>query len=304
MATQFSIKFAGIPDFKVIDIDTNAVAAALQVYVARGSKLTGVSLDDLNLGVTNIPADVSNATLVQLLEVGLKLFDAIVWLSAGKPASHPLKVDPARTKQSIPSLHEIARSVFYVYFFLLTQARYPATRLEADPPKVANFLRTIMGMAADQHTYIEMICSFTPQKFDAAWVQGINFTGLGQEVLSRFGLGVAGYRLFGPFKTHIPKKAVPEHLAAAYSFAKTMAKSAPTWDVHPLTRNPAVLSKRGNLNKNLANLILEVFDAEEIDEMVAVKILFGIPEKEVAYRDYLTWNADDDISGTSTIFRN
>jgi hypothetical protein len=303
MSTPLNPTFVGIPDFKIIDIDPVSVASALQTYVSRGSRLTGVSLDDLTLGVNPQPADIKKVTLVELLSLGVKLFDAIVWLSAGKPDSHPLVTDPTLTKERIPSMHEVARSVFYAYFFLLTQARYPSGKNESKPPKTANFLRQIMGMDKEQHYYMEMLCSFTPQKFDPAWVKEIHFNGLGQEVLSRFGLGVAGYRMFGPFKTHVPKKPVPEHLVGAYEFAKKLSVAPASWAIHPLTRNPAVLSKRGNLNKNLSNLILEIFDADEIKEMVKVKIIYGTPEKEVSYRDYLTWSSVDDISGSTPIFR-
>jgi hypothetical protein len=303
MSTTLSSGMIGVPDFKVVDIDPISVAKALQTYVSRGSRLTGVSLDDLSLGVTSIPGNIANITLVELLSLGVKLFDATVWLSAGKPATHPLSVDPSMSKDKVPSMHEIARSVFYTYFFLLTQARYPTGRNEQNPPKTPNFLKQLMGMDKEQSYYIEMICSFTPQKFDPAWVKEIEFAGLGQEVLSRFGLGVAGYRMFGPFKTHTPKKPVPDHLKNAYAFARKLATSPATWDIHPLTRSPAVLSKRGNLNKNLSNLIIEIFDDEEIKEMTSVKIIFKIPEKEAAYRDYLTWGAEDDISGTNRIFR-
>jgi len=293
----------GVVDFKVIDIDPVEIAKSLQNFVSRGSKLTGVSLDDINLGVLSMPADPKKVLLSDLLSAGMKLFDAMVWLTAGRPTSHPLVVDLSLTAATVPSMHSIARSVFYVYFFLLTQARYPAVRNEASPPKVANFLTQILGMTRPQYEYVEEICSFTPQKFDPAWVRNVQFQNLGQETLSRFGLGVAGYRLFGPFKTHRPTKDVPAELKNAYEFACLLSKSSATWDIHPVTRNPSVLTKRGNLNKNLGNLILEIFSNEQIDEMVACKILFKKPEKEPNYRDYLTWESSDDISGSSMIFR-
>lgn len=295
--------YVGAPDFKVVDINPDEVAKALQKYLERGSKLTGVSLDDISTSVIEMPSDVKKVTLSDLLEKGMKLFDAIVWLTADRPSTHPLRVDAAMTKDKLPSLHEIARAVFYVYFFLITQARYPAGSKSTDKPRVANFLKVIMGMDDDQSVYVDRICSFDPQKFDPAWVKAVNFKSFGQETLSRFGLGVAGYRLFGPFKLYTPKDGLSQELMNAFTFASAVAKSPATWDIHPLTRNVNILTNRGNLNKNLGNLILEVFTEEQINEMVITKILYGKPSKEASHRNYLTWAPTDDISGTNLIFR-
>jgi len=295
--------FLGNADFKVIDIDARQVAEGLQLYLERGSKLTGVSLEDIDRTVTELPADVKKATLADLLDKGMKLFDAIVWLTAGRPEAYPLQRDVSKKADNIPSLHEIARSVFYTYFFLLTQARYPVKAGGEGQPAVANFLRVVMGMDQPQNEYIERICSFAPQKFDPAWVKWVNFGNFGQEALSRFGLGVAGYRMFGPFKIYSPKPGLSQELQNAVAFARAIATANPSWDVHPLTRKPEVLTRRGNLNKNLGNLILEVFTEDQINEMVQSKMLYKKPDKEPNYRNYLTWSTVDDITGTTLIFR-
>lgn len=292
----------GVPDFGLIHIVPTEVAKALQTYLNTGSKLTGVSLDDINRSVIREPDNSENPTLVQLLEVGMKLFDAIVWLTAGRPASHPLTLEPGMPKENIPSLHSVAKSVFYCYFMLVTQARYPVSAKATEKPKIPNFLRTIMGMDEEQHVYVERICSFEPVKFDPAWAKYVKFEGFGQETLSRFGLGTAGYRLFGPFKLYAPKSGLSPELMAAYNFARTVAMSPATWDVHPLTRNPNILTKRGNLNKNLSNLILECFTLDQIAEMAKAKIIYEAPKRDANHRNYVTWSAADDISGTNFIF--
>jgi hypothetical protein len=303
MAFNATPAFLGSPDFKVIDIDPAAIAKSLEEYLIRGSKLTGVSLDDIQTGVHILPTDVKKATLVDLLTCGMKLFDALVWLTAGRPTSHPLAVDASVKKESVPSMHEIARSVFYVYFFLITQARYPVRSGTANPPKVPNFLSVVMGMKEDQGVFVDRICSFAPEKFDPHWAEYVNFKNFGQEALSRFGLGVAGYRMFGPFKLYTPISTLTPEQRNAVNFAKKVATAPASWDVHPLTRNPQILTARGNLNKNLGNLILEVFTDEQIEEMVQAKVLYQKPTKEPAYRNYLQWAPEDDISGTRKIFR-
>jgi len=298
MATNFA---TGVPDFKVVDIDPEYVAQALSLYIERGSKRTGVSLDEISVSVDALPGAKDSVTLTWLIGHGMKLFDAIVWLSAGSPSTHPLVVDNTLTEDTITPLSLIADSVFYVFFFLLTQARYPV--VGSNPPKVANFLTNVMGFKDDQDKYIKRICSFDAEKFDPSWVKYVKFNNLGQEALSRFGLGVAGYRLFGPFKTYPPGHKLTAELQNAYDFARKVATSEPTWDIHPVTRSPVVLTKRGNLNKNLGNLIKEVFTDDQINEMVNSKMLYAVPMKEPTHRNYMTWTPEDDISGNSKIFR-
>jgi hypothetical protein len=292
----------GNPDFKIIHIDPEEVAKAFQSYLESASKLTGVSLDDISTAVNELPKDPQTATLTDLLERGMKLFDAVVWLTAGRPTSHPLTQDVALTKEQIPSLAKVADSVFYCYFMLMTQARYPVSQNEKEKPKIPNFLKTIMSLDQDQHVYVERICSFEPRKFDPKWAMYVQFKGLGQETLSRFGLGVAGYRNFGPFGLYKPKADMDSDLVPAFEFAKTIATSPASWNIHPLTRSPDVLSKRGNLNKNLNNLMLDVYTQEQLTEMKDAKIIFKIPEREPTHRNYFQWKAVDDISGKAHIF--
>jgi len=292
----------GVPDFGLIHIDPRQTAQAFQTYLDTASKLTGVSLDDINRSVIMQPQDVRNVTLVDLLKLGMKLFDAIVWLTAGRPTTHPLETENRMKKEDLPSMHDIARSVFYCYFFLIVQARYPVGPSGSNPPKVPNFLVTIMGMNKPQRHYVETICSFEPEKFDPAWARFVSFRNFGQETLSRFGLGVAGYRLFTPFGIYDHKDGISQNLKNAFTFARTVARSDNTWNLHPLTRDPNVLTVRGNLNKNLGNLILEVFTDEQINEMVQSKMLYARPQHEPTQKNYMTWSPADDISGTDVIF--
>jgi len=293
---------AGVPDFGLIRIDPLETALAFQAYLDTASNLTGVSLDDIDLTIMSMPPDVSKVTLVDLLKHGMKLFDAVVWLTAGRPTTHPLREDPGMKQESIPSMHDVARSVFFCYFMLVTQARYPVRVTRADQPRIPNFLRTIMGMDKEQSEYVSIICSFEPQKFGPAWVRHVKFEGFGQEVQSRFGLGVAGYRMFGPFALYSPKSDMDANLRPAFEFARKVATAPASWDVHPLTRRPNVLKSRGNLNKNLGNLILDCFSQETIEEMVAAKVIYAIPAREPTHRQYKNWAEVDDITGQSIIF--
>lgn len=292
----------GVPDFGLIHIDAEATARAFQTYLDTASKLTGVSLDDINRTVKVLPVDKKACTLVDLLKCGMKLFDAVVWLTAGRPESHPLVVDPTMKDDDIKGLHEIARAVFFCYFMLLTQARYPVKVIDANAPKIPNFLRVVMGMDSPQNEYVECICSFAPQKFDPKWARYVSFAGFGQEVLSRFGLGVAGERMFAPFALYPCKPDAPQHIKDAYAFAKAVATTPASWNVHPITRDPNVLKVYGNLNKNLGNLALECFTEDDLQNMANNKVIYKYPVKEPNHRNYMQWSLNVPLQRTDPIF--
>jgi hypothetical protein len=302
MVFAADINHLGVPEFGIVHIDAEQTAQAFQTYLETGSKLTGVSLDDISVRVAVMPANPERTNLAELLRSGMHLFDAMIWLHAGRPDTKPLTLDPTYAQESIPSLKSVANAVFYNFFMLLTQARYaPGRRLE-NPPRMPQFLTTIMGMDEPPHMYVERICSFDIQKFDPRWIRYVHFGNMGQETLSRFGLGVAGYRSFAPFGLYEPRAGVSARLLDSVAFARTIARSPATWGIHPVTRHPNVLTARGNLNKNLANLMLDVFTREQLDEMVTSKLLYAMPTREPSHRNYLTWAAADDISGNNAIF--
>jgi len=282
----------------VVHIDPILVATALQQYVKNGSKITGVDVKEINLNITDKIADIGSVTLPILLENGMKLFDAIVWLSAERSIRPDLVVDPSMKSAGVPSMNEIAKALFYVYFFILTQARYPGVGTGEQLIKVPKFLTSVMGLDKGQEYYKSIVCSFNIAQFDPAWVRNIRFQGLGQEFLSRAGLGVAGYRLFGPFKLYSLKEGVSADVQRAYQVAQAFAKAPATWLVHPVTRSPDLLTSMGNLNKNLGNLILECFTDEEIVEMEKNRIIFARPEKDPAHRNWKQWTLESfDFSG-------
>lgn len=288
--------------FNIVDINPDNVATIFQTFLDRGSKVTGVPLDELDVGLSELPADGEPITLVSLLEKGMPIFDAVTWLGAGQPASHPLQVNPVKTADRIPSMSQISDALIYTFFLLLTQARYPQDGGGNAAPRIPHFLQQVLALREPQSHYLRIICSFSPEKFDPKWIRTVQFANFGQEIMSRFGLGVAGYRLFSPFKLYQPRTGLTPALTNACAFARAVAVAPPSWNIHPITRNPAVLNARGNLNKNLANLILEVFTTEQITEMVTSRVLFAVPVRDPTHRNYLTWGAADDITGDAPIF--
>ncbi|KAG6099838.1 hypothetical protein E4U30_005859 [Claviceps sp. LM220 group G6] len=304
MSFPKSVKIQSAPNFGIVHVDPKEVALILQSFVDRGSKLTDeVTVDDISTRVLSVPDKPEQATLKDLLAIGMKYFDAVVWLSAKDKSGHPLKADPTMKTDDIPSTTEVSESIFYCYFVLLTQARYPPDDHEIK--QLPHFLRILMGMNKEPSYYVSKICTFELRRMNPSWIKHVHYRSFTTKRFSRCGLRIAGYRMFVPFDLYDAREGLPDNLVSAFTFARTVARAPASWNVHPLTRPRGpqdAITRRGNLKKNLGNLILDVFTEEQIDEMVKHRILFERPDRDVAHREYLQWAAEDDISGTANIF--
>ncbi|KAG6276430.1 hypothetical protein E4U47_008339 [Claviceps purpurea] len=304
MSFPKSVKIQSAPNFGIVHVDSKEVGLMLQPFLGRGSKLTDeVTVDDISTRVLSVPDKPEQAKLKDLLAIGMKLFDAVVWLAALDKSRHPLRADPTMKPDDIPSNDDVAKSVFYCYFMLLTQARYPPDDHEIR--KIPRFLTILMGMNKEPSYYVSKICTFELRRMNPSWIKHVDYWNWTKDVLSRFGICVAGYRMFFPFDLYDAREGLPNNLVSAFTFARAVARAPASWNVHPLTRPRGpqdAITRRGNLKKNLGNLTLDVFTDEQIDDMVKHRILFKRPERDVAHREYLQWAAEDDISGTANIF--
>ncbi|KAI6248179.1 hypothetical protein HI914_03731 [Erysiphe necator] len=77
------------PIFTIVDIDRSFAAQVLEGYIARGSSITGVDVNLLNVTLTSLPPIGQKITVVWLSEHGMPLFDAITWVCADESIRPP-----------------------------------------------------------------------------------------------------------------------------------------------------------------------------------------------------------------------
>ncbi|KAI1005453.1 hypothetical protein K3495_g2758 [Podosphaera aphanis] len=288
------------PNFNVTDVDIVTAGKLFNAWVQRGSRITGVDPSILNVQVDSLPPAGTQLSVSWLVEHGMKLFDATVWI-ATPPSRRPHLLVPSNREQfKVLPLTTVAKSVFYAYFLLMTQAKYP-DQLGANQI-VPSILRNVFGLGDPPRSYMENICSFNPTDFDNRWIKHITFEGMGQEVISRLGLGVAGYRAFAPFKyLPLPADAKPE-LMNAYNWCRAVIGSPPTWSIHPITRPAHITSIRRNLNKNLQNLALDLYSEDDLQLLVDQRILYRMPTRQSGHYMYYNWAADASDATQDPIF--
>jgi len=291
-------------DFGVIVYDSNDLAAALSEFCIIGSKKGIVSIDDLNIISTDMPEPAVFKTVKEGLSQGNKLFDMIMYFSV--PEDQRPKARSPRgneTGDPIPDI-DIARAVFYLAFFLLTRANVPSGDDDSVGSGVPRFLSNIMGLNGTPASYASKLASFKLEKMEHSWIRHIKWKQLGSEALNRIGLGVAGYRMASPFVLLSPRENLAAQQQVSLTVAQSIAREPADWSIHPVTRDPAILKKYGNLNANLGNLMLECFEAADLQRLVEVKVLFAIPTANIRHTQFRTWTADMVFKSSDPIFVN
>lgn len=302
MTTNNPSASLGVLDFRTILLNPEHIASAFDSFVKQGSVIHHLSIDDIKIRVHSLATDSPLVSIADGLAKGANLFDTVAYFSLPATSRPAVIVDQNYLLANVPTLASVARAVFIAYFFLLTQARYPGVGTGEQLTQMPSFIVTILGDTRSQAAVKELLATFDITKFNPAWIRNTTFRGMGQEALSRFGLGVAGYRLITVYKHYKIKDGVPQNLVAAVEEMKRIADTPFDWDVHPITRHPDVLSRYGNINKNSSNLILEVFDDATIDIMLHNKALYAKPVAEPSHTNYKSWGEVTKYDFTNPIF--
>jgi len=326
MSTNFSTVSTQIRsiNFGTIDINPKEFAAILQRYIVQGSQRYTLSLKDIQVyanpswdiegkettSVIEIDGKTVANTLEGLLAVGTRFLDAVVFLSLPNnqkpsPEVHPIpkSITPPPQIATYNNHSEIAKCMFFSFFYLLTRARAHAITGYITTKVVPSFLKNVLSISRQPHEVADYLSSFDMNNLDPAWIRHIVLKDIGREALNRFGLGVAGYRLTAPFKLREPNRPGWETYKNAVEVAKSFATEPACWNFHPATRDPDLLTRYGNINKNLGNLILLVYTNDTIEELVSARTLYQKPPNEVAYTNFTTWTPDMAYKCADPIFK-
>lgn len=279
--------------FNVVDYNARRIQEAIQQFLAFGSKRGHVMITDLQVVSDQPTIPTRFVNIEEAITHGTKFFDAAMYFSL-PDNEKPIIV--ARVNDGTPhtkNMGEIGEALFFIFFYLLTRARPPVRTGEDSTHPVPRFLTSVLGLTRGVATYLSYASSFDLLKMDHRWIRHVNMGELGIETLNRFGLGVAGYRAISPFRLLNPRPDITQAERDAYEFLRAIALAPADWAIHPTTRDPNILSRFGNINKNAGNLMLTIFTPEDLQTLVNSKALFSLPERNLGYTNYKTWQARD-----------
>ena len=109
------------------------------------------------------------------------------------------------------------------------------------------------------------------------WIKHINVSRLAKRVQQRLLSGIAGTRFFYIFKSYNPKNINDKSpvLINVFNIVRDVALKGPFYEMHPFFI-PVDLSSI-SISKNLSNLIIDIYNTEEIGLMIKNKNSFEKP---------------------------
>jgi len=287
-----------------VRFDPAELAAVIAPFLGPGSARYKIDISDITINRINgddWPADV---TLDTLLDAENTFFDSVLFMglsAADRAGVTYVNVRPGAPNR-IVSNTDLCAILFFLYFFILTRGAVSTSTTSVSGSDIPKFLYSVMSMRDAPSDYNSKVASFDLTCLDPSWAKYVPFQTIGREAVSRFGLGVAGYRLISIFKSTTPVDDLPQVLIDAYNHAVSMAYTEYTWDLHSATRSVQVVTQYGSLNACLANLALSVFRYEQLQNLVDSRALYEMPKYDNNSQGYLTWTGTFHASAGSELF--
>jgi hypothetical protein len=282
-----------------IDIPLDVLGAHIMRLIGDVGKLHYVSPGDLNVFGANAatpPTSVENA-----MRFGSKLFDAVYYFACEVTDRPAVKVGQDLGAGLPAEILMAKKRLLWTAIFLMLRGSYPSStgaQLGSDVPA---FLVNIAGMQDSPAVVAAGLASFNLQNIPTGWIRFIDWSAFAPEIKQRLALGLAGYRMLGPFKIYNVRDDATPEVIAAVNWVKQISSQRPDYDILSATRSSALIARLGSWNKSLGNLILLAFTPAQITEMVANKILFQIPVRDPRADTWRTWATGVQIALTNPI---
>lgn len=276
--------------FNQIEIDPENIAKACRDFLIHGSKKHVIGLDDLVIVSDQANLVRAFSTLADALHAGTKFFDAVAYFSL-PPGSRPeVRVASNDELPDKRGLNEVGEALFFQLFHVMVRGSPNSSNI--DDTQIPGFLRNVRGLKEAPAVYAKRISSFSLDKIDWRFIRQLPWERMAQEAINRLGLGVAGYRMLGPFKHYPADKTLTPSVANAVEIAKKMATSPADWTIHSVTRSADFIQRFGNLNANLKNLITLAYSESTIDMMLQNKLLYEKPTFDARHQQFMSWPTD------------
>jgi hypothetical protein len=282
-----------------IPLPVDQLGAVINRLISDVGKLHYVSKGDLHIFGAN--AATAPSSIEVAMRWGTKIFDAIYYFSM-EPAERPAHSPGVDGMANLSAAILLAKKrLLWTAMFLMLRGSYPSAATSALGTDVPAFLVNIAGMNESPRQTAEGLASFNLQNISTEWVRSITWSGLAPEIRQRLALGLAGYRMLGPFKIYEVRPDAPANVKAAADWVRHVTMEAPDYSILSATRSPVMIAKLGSWNKALGNLILLAFTDAQINEMVSNKILFQRPVRDPRADNWVSWVADGHLQLTDPI---
>lgn len=321
-----------IDAMKSFTIDMKELARQIQSWLNKGTQLKTVdvskialfrmpwtpeerALIDANREDEVIPRRPKD--LMDCLNIGMKFFDAIVWLSLDDQSTVVMTdydVDRANPflDENTRLLNAIGMSKYIavVFFHLLTRASYPSGMGTERGSDIPAFQIQLLDDRTSGDRICKSLANFELKDLSGEWIKYVMLGPLGKEFLNRLSLGVAGYRNIRPFAFYEPdhvdeegKDDVSKEARDAAAWLKLVALAPYNWGIHPTTRSNDVVKMYGSINANAQNVMVKCYKTTTLEEMKENRMIYAVPKFNPTHIQWRVWNDMTPVPDDGEIFQ-
>lgn len=245
----------------LLSIDLNTFLRLISDSLNRISNPLVILLSDLKLKCSVLPNVDEINTVEQIYNHGIHIFDFFIYkYLKSKNIDKAFTVEKTKDLGSFP---EYLQAIFSLFFISMTRGKTALNDNEVLPKFLSNYLNINL-------TYVKITKRLSSNPLSSLshnWIQDINISELSKPVQQRLLSGIAGTRIFNVFKSYVPNNLSNVNISVVriYNLVKDVANSGPFFEMHPFfipTESSSI-----SISKNLSNLLIEIFTAEELKDL-------------------------------------
>lgn len=252
-------------------IDTNLIVPVIQHYLNAGSESRRITANDIHVYVHDQTREPEDMTIMQLIEGGTPLFDAIIYYFMENKDG--VRINDGDLGTNELSYNDKLQALVYVYMWAMIRGDILSRNQVYNEGDVPLFLRNVLQLKDQPGDYVSRIASFDLINLDHQWIKDMKPEFFHSRIKNRLSMGIAGHRYLDVFKYFNPKEDATEDQKQICARLRQKASMGPFWDLHPLFKPQLVISNLGSINKTLANFIFEAFSDAQVNEMKRCKYL-------------------------------
>lgn len=125
-----------------------------------------------------------------------------------------------------------------------------------------------------------MLASFDINQLNKNWMKRINLYGIPLKLKHRLSFRVLGHEALNIYRLFVPKSLEGSKYCERYYAIMRFASNDSSWDIFPMTGDPAILKRFQKKRLHIMGLLDEIHDEEQINLMYDYGIL---PEEYELY---------------------
>lgn len=267
-----------------LDLDYGKLGTAIWEAIKLAADPDVITAEQLN--ITYVEDNITDATVASMIKAGTPIFDALLFAQAGAPEGANLTKINALPKDANKRQADQTKQLAWTVMYCLIRGNYPSGQTAEVGKDIPAILDAMFKLGKSPNDVVASIASFNINHLPMDWIKGIDLSKLPLKLKNRLTLGLPGYRYVNVFKAIPVAQEISQEWLDRVNWVREFASYPYDWNVFTPTRSSEFLEKVGSFNKLLMNLMVNVYSEEELNYMVAQRMLPRIPEYTTGSLDW------------------